>query len=472
MNYHRELTIVILAAGLGTRMKSARAKVLHSAGGQTLVEHVAGAALQLTSPDRVWVVVGHQADAVREVLSSRGVRFIEQAEQKGTGHALLVGRDALQDLPGALIVLYGDCPLISAATLQRLAGQHASSGAAATVITTVLDDPTGYGRVIHDASRNVLAIVEQKAASPEQLSIKEINSGIYCFDALPFWSHIGRIRPNNPAGEYYLTDIVGLFNESGLTVRSMRIYEPGEVLGINNRLELAQVDRVFRERKTRQLMLDGVTIEKPETVTIDGAVEIGPDTVIEPFAQILGRTTIGPGCRVGACSIVRDSRLAGEVEIGPFCFVASSVVGAGARIGPYARLRMDNVIEPGAHIGNFVELKNTKFGAGSKAMHLAYLGDSEVGPGANIGAGTITCNYDGVKKHKTRIGGGAFVGSNNTLVAPVEIGEGAYLGAGSVVTEKVPPGALALGRARQVNKEGWAARHKRRGISEPPAKAE
>ena len=458
-----ELTIVILAAGLGTRMKSAKAKVLHAAGGQTLVEHVVDTALELTSPERVSVVIGHQAPAVREALSDRGVRFIEQTEQKGTGHALLAGRDALEGMAGDLMVLYGDCPLISAATLRRLEAQHASSGAAATVITTILEDPTGYGRVIHDAERNVLAIVEQKAATPEQLSGKEINSGIYCFSAELFWAHIGRIRPNNPAKEYYLTDVVGLLNESGHKVRSMRIYDPGEVLGINNRVELAQVDKIFRERKATDLMLDGVTIEKPETVTIDKWARIGPDTVVEPFSQILGRTTIGPGCRVGACSIIRDSELAENVEVGPFSVVNTSTVAAGARIGPYARLRMENTVEAGAQVGNFVELKKTRLGAGSKAMHLAYLGDSEIGAGVNVGAGTITCNYDGLKKHKTKIGAGAFVGSNNTLVAPVEIGENAYLGAGSVITEKVPAGALGLGRARQVIKEGWAERHKRRG---------
>ncbi|MBI1791794.1 MAG: bifunctional UDP-N-acetylglucosamine diphosphorylase/glucosamine-1-phosphate N-acetyltransferase GlmU [Acidobacteria bacterium] len=449
------ITVVVLAAGLGTRMKSKRAKVLHRAGGQTLVEHVVDTALELTAAERVFVVVGHQADQVRQALDGRGAGFIEQIEQKGTGHALLVGREALAPLEGFLVVLYGDCPLISAATLRRLIDEQAASGAAATVITTLLDDPTGYGRMILDSERNVTAIVEQKAASPDQLAVREINSGMYCFRAELLWRHIGQIRPDNPAREYYLTDVVGLLHRAGHTVRAMRVDNAAEVLGINNRIELAGADRVLRDRKVRELMLEGVTIEKPETVTIDARVRIGPDTVIEAFAQILGGTRIGEGCRVGACSIVQDSDLAGGVEVLPFSMIGASRIEAGARIGPYARLRMGNHVEAGAHIGNFVELKKTHFGAGSKAMHLAYLGDAEIGRGVNVGAGTITCNYDGRKKHQTTVGDGVFIGSNNTLVAPVEIGEGGYTAAGSVITDKVPPGALALGRARQVNKEGW-----------------
>src|SRR5437762_1513438 len=313
-----ELTIVILAAGLGTRMKSAKAKVLHRAGGQTLIEHVVDTALQLTPPDRVFVVVGHQADQVRQALGARGVGFIEQTEQKGTGHALMVGREALSPLPGRLMVLYGDCPLISAGTLRRLIGQQRESAAAATLITTLLEDPTGYGRVIADAAGRVEAIVEQKAATSEQLLVKEINSGIYCFAAAEFWVHIGRIRPDNPAKEYYLTDIVEILGRAGHSVRSMRISDPAEVLGINNRIELAKVDALFRGRKLEELMLAGVTIEKPETVTIDSSVRIGMDTVVEPFARILGSTTIGEECLIGACSILRDSRLGRRVVVGPF----------------------------------------------------------------------------------------------------------------------------------------------------------
>lgn len=458
-----ELTIVILAAGLGTRMKSAKAKVLHAAGGRTLIEHVVGTALQLTPPERIFVVIGHQADKVRQTLAPYGVGFIEQREQKGTGHALLAGREVLAPLPGRLMILYGDCPLISAASLRRLLEEQRQSGASGALITTLLDEPSGYGRVLLDSSGGVRVIVEQKAATPEQLLVREINSGIYCFDAADFWARIGEIRPDNPAREYYLTDIVEILNRAGESVRAMRIEDPAEVLGINNRIELAKVDAVFRGRKAEELMLAGVTIEKPETVSIDADVRIGPDSVVEPFTRILGRTAIGSECRIGACSILEDATLGDRVWVGPFTSIAASRLDDDAQVGPYARLRMGAHVEPGAHVGNFVELKKTRLGGGSKAMHLAYLGDSEIGRGVNIGAGTITCNYDGARKHPTAIGDGAFVGSNSTLVAPVQIGEGAYLGAGSVITKTVPPDALALGRARQVVKEDWARRRRNEG---------
>ncbi len=450
------VTIVILAAGLGTRMKSKKAKVLHKAGGMTLVENVLRAALRMTTPDRIFVVTGHQAESVEEILKPYGVGFIRQTEQKGTGHALAVGRDKLAPHPGRLVVLYGDTPLLSEATLRALLARHQESGAAATVITTLLDDPTGYGRILTDDRGQILGIVEQKAATPEQLAIREINSGIYCFDGELLWKHIGEIQPNNPAREYYLTDMIEILRAAGHSSVTLRVADPSELLGINSRVELAEVDRILRDRKVRELMLGGVTIEKPETVAIDPEVSIGPDTIIGPFVQLLGKTVIGENCLIGACSIIKDSRLADEVEIGAFTSIGTSTVEEGAHIGPYARLRMGNHIEAGAHIGNFVELKNTNLGAGAKAMHLAYLGDSTVGRKVNVGAGTITCNYDGRKKHKTLIGENAFVGSNSTLVAPVEIGPDSYIAAGSVVTVAVPPEALAIGRGRQVNKDGYA----------------
>lgn len=440
-------------------MKSSKAKVLHRAGGKTLIEHVVDTALTLTTPERIFVVVGHQADRVREAASSRGVQFIEQSEQKGTGHALMAGRDALSPLGGLLMVLSGDCPLISSATLGRLISVHRKSEAAATVITTIVDDPTGYGRVLQYGDR-VLAIVEQKAATPEQLAIREINSGNYCFQATEFWAHIDEIHPDNPAREYYLTDMIGILNRAGGTVGAMRIGDPEEALGINNKVELAKVDALFRSRKVEELMLAGVTIERPETVTIDAGVSIGMDTVIEPFSRILGATTIGEQCAIGACSIIEDSTLGDRVLVRPFTSITGSQIGDGAQIGPYARLRPGSRIETGAHVGNFVELKNTRLGAGSKANHLAYLGDSDIGQRVNVGAGTITCNYDGKKKHPTKIADGVFVGSNSTLVAPIEIGEGAYLAAGSVITHPVPPDALAIGRSRQLNKDGWARKRR------------
>ncbi len=454
------LSIVILAAGLGTRMKSKQAKVLHQAGGKTLVEHVAGTALELVPPQRVFVVVGNQAEKVQQALASRGVQFVPQPEQLGTGHALTVCREAVSRLGGDVVVLYGDCPLLSPATLRRLVERQREGKSAATLITTELEDPTGYGRILRDEDGGVRAIVEQKAATPEQLSIREINSGIYCFNGDLLWRYLGQIEMNRVAKEYYLTDVVEIFRRAGYPVQPLLIEDPAELLGINTRVELAQVDGVFRARKVRQLMLDGVTIERPETVTVDLDVEVGRDTVIEPFARLLGRTRVGEDCRIGACSILRETVLAEDVEVRPFSYIDDCTVGQGARIGPYSRLRMKASVGAQAQIGNFVELKKTHLGAGSKSQHLAYLGDATIGERVNIGAGTITCNYDGQKKHETKIADGAFIGSNSTLIAPIEIGEGAYVAGGSVVTDPVPPESLALGRARQTVKEGWAKKRK------------
>ncbi len=455
------VTVVILAAGLGTRMKSRQAKVLHTAGGRTLIEHVVSTALELTPPERVFVVVGHQAEAVRAAVRTPGIGFIEQKEQKGTGHALLVAREALSGLDGYLVVVYGDGPLLRTATLRSLIDAATAAGDAAGVLLSAqMEDPTGYGRVLRGVSNQVTAIMEQKAATPEQLAIREANMGIYCYRADLFWRHVDEIRPDNPAREYYLTDMVEILARAGHSVLALEIGDPRECLGINNRVELAEADRLLRERAARHWMLEGVTIEKPETVSIDAGASIGMDTVVEPFARILGDTSIGENCRIGAGAILRDSVLADGVAIGAYTVVESSRIGGGASVGPFARLRMGNEVGADAHVGNFVELKKTRFGAGAKAGHLAYLGDAEVGEQSNIGAGTITCNYDGKRKHPTAIGKGAFVGSNSTLVAPLEIGDGAYLGAGSVITETVPADALALGRARQVVKPEWAARRR------------
>ena len=452
-----DVTVVILAAGLGTRMKSKQAKVLHCAGGQTLIRHAVDAACAIASPERIFVVVGHQADEVSRNVAERGVRFIRQIEQRGTGHALLCGRDDLLRLGGLLVIFYGDCPLILPSTLAQLVERQRDSGAAATLISTHLKNPTGYGRVIRVAeSHDVAAIVEQKAANPQQLAVHEINAGIYCFEAGLFWDAIQELTPNNPANEYYLTDMVEILIGREQRVQDFHVTDFTELLGINNRIDLAAADRVFRDRKVHQLMLDGVTIEKPETVTIDSQVRVGMDSVIESFAQLRGATTVGERCRIGACSIVTDSRLGDAVEIGPFTVVAKSTLEHGVHAGPFARLRMDNYVAANARIGNFVELKKTRMGAGAKAGHLAYLGDSEIGAETNIGAGAITCNYDGMNKNVTKIGEKAFVGSNSTLVAPLEIADHTYIAAGSVITKTVPEDALAIGRARQENKEGYA----------------
>jgi bifunctional UDP-N-acetylglucosamine pyrophosphorylase/glucosamine-1-phosphate N-acetyltransferase len=457
-----QINVVILAAGLGTRMKSKRAKVLHRAGGMSLIEHVVQASGAIAPAAHTTVVVGHQAEQVRALLAPSGLHFVEQTEQKGTGHALLACRPSLVSEPGLVVVLYGDCPLLSPATLAELVQRQSASDAAATLITTRLNDPTGYGRIVFGDEGNVDAIVEHKVATPAQLAIPFINSGIYCFRADLLWKHLPEIQPDNPAHEYYLTDIVEILGRAGHTVAAMEVENSAELLGINTRVELAAVDRIFRERKVQELMLAGVTIEKPETVTIDSGVRIGEDSIVGPFAQILGHTEIGEDCRIGACSIVQDSILASGVEIAPFTSVVDSHIETGAMVGPFARLRQGNRVGKDARIGNFVELKNTRFGNGAKANHLAYLGDSDIGDRTNIGAGTITCNYDGVSKNKTHIGKGAFIGSNSTLVAPLDIGDSSYIGAGSVITDPVPPETLALGRARQVNKDGWAAKRKKK----------
>jgi bifunctional UDP-N-acetylglucosamine pyrophosphorylase/glucosamine-1-phosphate N-acetyltransferase len=332
------INVVILAAGLGTRMKSKHAKVLHRAGGLTLVEHVVNAATGLTTPEHVTVVVGSQAEQVKASLAHAGVQFVEQKEQKGTGHALLMCRDALASQGGLVLVTYGDGPLLSRATLQQLVDRQASSDGAATLITTRLDDPTGYGRIIHGKDGEVQAIVEQKAATPQQLAIPLINSGIYCFRADLLWKHISEIGTNNAAREYYLTDIVEILNRAGHKVAALEVSDSQELLGINTRAELAVVDKIFRERKVRELMREGVTIEKPETVTIDGGVRIGADSIVGPFAQILGQTEIGEDCRIGACSIVENSKLADRVQVAPFTSVADSHIEAEAKIGPFAHL--------------------------------------------------------------------------------------------------------------------------------------
>ncbi len=450
-----QATVVILAGGQGTRMKSKMAKVLHKAGGKSLVEHAIAVAQGIAPLERIFVVVGHQAEAVRAVATAAGVGSIHQKEQLGTGHAVMCGEDQLVGLEGVLVVINGDCPMITSNSLRQLVELFESTGSGCSMITTDLDDPTGYGRIVREPDGDVLAIVEHKAATDEQRRIPEINAGFYCFDSKAFWKHVHEIRTDNPAGEYYLTDMVEILLRAGHRVTALKIADSSELVGINNRLELASADKIMRDRTVRQLMVDGVTIVRPETVTIDASVRIGMDTVVEPFAQITGNTVIGENCRIGASSIIADSQLGDEVEVFPFSMVSACSLESKVHVGPFARLRMGAHLEQSSHVGNFVELKKTRLGAGSKSMHLAYLGDSVIGSKVNIGAGTITCNYDGKKKHQTRIGDGAFVGSNSTLVAPVEIGAGAYVAAGSAITHSVPDKTLALGRARQVIKEGW-----------------
>jgi bifunctional UDP-N-acetylglucosamine pyrophosphorylase/glucosamine-1-phosphate N-acetyltransferase len=454
------LTVVILAAGLGTRMNSKRAKVLHQAGGDTLLNHVIRAALNVAPPERIVAVIGHQAEDVRRTVTSPGIRFVEQIEQKGTGHATLCARELAASADNHLLILNGDGPLLTAGTLNRLLELANSPGLAGALVTTEVADPAGYGRIVRDDRGTIAAIVEQKAATPEQLRIREINTGVYCFDARLFWEHIEQLTPDNPAREYYLTDMVEILRRHGHRVAPLLVADETELLGINTRVELAAADKILRQRKANELMLSGVTIEYPETVTIDAGVEIGQDSIVESNVQLRGRTRIGANCRIGTGSVLRDCVIDDGVTILPYVVAEASSIGAQAFVGPFARLRMNAEAAEQTHIGNFVELKKTKLGAGAKANHLAYLGDASIGSGVNIGAGTITCNYDGRHKHQTRIGENVFVGSNSTLVAPLEISEGAYIAAGSVITKDVEPDALALGRAYQVDKPGWAKRRR------------
>ena len=455
----QNVTVVILAAGLGTRMKSKKAKVLHEAGGDTLLNHVIRAALPLAPAENIVAVVGHQAEEVRASVSTPGVRFALQEEQKGTGHAVACARDLI-DTSGQLLILNGDGPLIKTPTLESFLGNGEQSGIAGSVITTEVGNPTGYGRIIRDGDGRIEAIVEQKAASREQLAIVEINTGVYWFDAALFWRYLGEIQPNNEAGEYYLTDMVGILRRHGHAVTAQLVADETELLGINTRLELAVADRILRQRKTEALMLAGVTIEKPETVTIDVDVEVGQDTVIEAHVELRGATRIGVDCRIGTGSVFRDCEIADTTHILPYVVAEGAKIGHSALVGPFSRLRRNTMVGDRCHIGNYVELKNTTMERGSKANHLAYLGDAFIGEATNVGAGTITCNYDGAHKHPTRIEDHVFVGSNSTLIAPLTVGSGAYIAAGSVITEDVARDALAVGRSRQTDKPGWAKRRR------------
>ena len=453
------LAAVVLAAGKGTRMKSRRAKVLHEMGGRPLAWYAVKRALDAgASP--VVVVVGHQAEAVEAALVASlpgaPLRFAVQEKQLGTAHAVLAARRGLRGFDGPVAILSGDVPLLETETLLRVVRARARARAPLAFATMTLDAPRGYGRVVRDAGGRPARIVEERDATEAERAIGEVNAGLYCADATFLWKGLARIDAENAQDEFYLTDLVAMAaRRDGAVAVDVA---PEEASGVNDREELARAAKVLLRRRARALMRAGVTIEDPDRFDCDEGVEIGPDTVIEPGARLLGRTRVGAACRIGAGVILRDAVLDAQVTVLPYTVVNESTIGARAIVGPFSRLRPGSTIEEEAHVGNFVETKKTVLGKGAKANHLSYLGDSVVGAGANVGAGTITCNYDGEKKHPTRIGAGAFIGSDSILVAPIEIGDRAYIAAGSVVTESVPDGALALGRARQVTKEGWVDR--------------
>ncbi|MCU1309628.1 MAG: N-acetylglucosamine-phosphate uridyltransferase [Candidatus Angelobacter sp.] len=456
-NSNQRVAIAIMAAGKGTRLKSKRPKVLHEIGGRPLLEHVIRAAEQVVPAKDIFSIIGHEAESVRAAVQHTGVGFVVQAEQRGTGHAVMCARPALQNYDHVL-VLSGDVPLIRAETIRQLRDFHLQQRASMTILTALPDDPTGYGRIIRKSRKgaDVKAIVEQKALNKAQAKTKEINSGIYAFATADLWQHIERITTNNAHGEFYLTDMAALLVKAKKRVVALPAANVMEVLGANTLAEMVMLDANMRQQKCAALLASGVTIFRPETCVIDSEVEIGPDTVVEPFVQILGKTRIGQDCRIRSFSVIKDSEIADGVSVKPGCIFDEAKVARGAVIGPYSHLRPGSDIGENAHVGNFVETKKTRLGKGSKANHLTYLGDAEIGEGVNVGAGTITCNYDGVHKHLTRIEDGVFVGSDSTLVAPVTIGKGAYIGAASCITEDVPADSLALGRSKQVVKDGWA----------------
>jgi bifunctional UDP-N-acetylglucosamine pyrophosphorylase/glucosamine-1-phosphate N-acetyltransferase len=453
--------IAILAAGKGTRLKSKRAKVLHSIGGKPLLRHVLDAVLQKSLPEQVFVVVGHQAEEVEQTVAAIGVRFIRQTEQLGTGHAVQCLRDAV-GTSSDLLVLSGDVPLIRPETIARLRDFHHAQQAAMTILTARPENSFGYGRVLRvsPTDAEVAAIIEQKALTPEQQNLGEINSGIYAFRTETLYRHIDSLRAHNAHGEYYLTDMAAILRAAGELVVALEINDATEVLGANTVAEMMQLDAALRLKTAQRLMAEGVTIYRPETCVIDADVTAGPDTIIEPFVQLLGKTRIGEDCHIRSYSVIQNSTLGDNVLVRNSCVLDHSTIEDGASIGPFAHLRPESHIGREAHVGNFVETKKTRLGDRSKAGHLAYLGDTEIGSDCNIGAGVITCNYDGTHKHPTAIGDGVFVGSNSTLVAPVALEDNSYVGAASCITKPVPAGALALGRAPQAVKLGWVEKRR------------
>lgn len=456
-----QIAIVILAAGKGTRLKSKRAKVLHEIGGKALLQHVVDAASQVVPPHDIFAVVGHQAETVQAALQSRGIQFVMQEQQYGTGHALQCAERATRGYEH-VIVLSGDVPLLRPETIIALRDFHMQQRPAMTILSATVEHPEGYGRIIRKSANkpDVIDIVEQKSLRPGQEKIREINSGIYAFKRETLYEFINDLSDENPHKELYLTDMARIFAHAGQRVVVMDAADPAEIFGANTIPEMMELDRAMRMEIARRLMLNGVIIQRPATVVIDSNVEVGPDTVIEPYAQLLGNTKVGSGCRIRSFSVLEDSVLGDNVTVRQSCVITSSQIADGAILGPFAHLRPGCVIGEGAHIGNFVEGKNIRMGKGSKANHLTYLGDSEIGSGCNIGAGTITCNYDGQLKHRTIIGNGVFIGSDSTLIAPLVVGDGAYVAAASCITEDVPEDALALGRPQQSVKPGWAARRR------------
>ncbi len=452
------IRILILAAGKSTRMKSKKAKVLHPVGGVPLIHHVLRAAREI-SPD-VSIVVGRQAEEVKALAPE--ATFVEQTQQLGTGHAVMAARQHLAEYTGDLVVLPGDVPLIEAATLQRFLKFHVDGGFKASVLTADAPNPYGYGRVVRRNVDEIEAIVEHRDASPEIRLITEINSGIYVFNAPVLFEALSKTQNNNAQKEYYLTDVIGVLVNQGQKAGVFKVEKVDEILGINTRQELAAIDRIMRRRKCEALMTEGVSIIDPESTFIDETVQIGPDTVIYPSVQITGATVIGEDATIHSFSRISNSQIGGRSTVLDGCIIMDSSVGEDVSVGPYAHIRMGAALANKVKVGNFVEIKKSTLDSGTKSMHLTYLGDATIGKNVNIGAGTITCNYDGVAKHPTHIEDGVFIGSDSQLIAPVRVGKGAYVAAGSSITDDVPPGSLAIARGRQTVKEEWVKTRKKK----------
>jgi bifunctional UDP-N-acetylglucosamine pyrophosphorylase / glucosamine-1-phosphate N-acetyltransferase len=456
-----DIHVVVLAAGKGTRMKSALPKVLHVAGGRRLIDHALAAAATL-SPTSIVVVVGHEAELLKEAIGKRpGLTFALQEPQLGTGHALLQAEPLLRGATGTLVLLSGDVPLLRPQTLDALIRLHEARRAAATVVTAVVDAPDGYGRIVRE-NGEIAAIVEHKDASPVERAIHEINSGVYAFDIGPLFDALRDIGSSNAQGEYYLPDLVKMYRARALPVEALALEDAREIAGVNGRKELADVGSILKTTKNDELMAAGVTLVDPASAFIGPDVTIGADSVIQPGVYLEGSTRIGAKCLIHSGVRIVNSVVDDGAIVNNFCVIIDSHISSGAIVGPFAHLRPQSDVGENAHVGNFVELKKTRLGRGSKANHLSYLGDATIGEKVNIGAGTITCNYDGTTKHPTVIEDGAFVGSDTQLIAPVRVGKGAYVAAGSSITTDVPADALAISRGKQINKPGWAAVKRRK----------
>lgn len=452
-----DLLAVILAAGKGTRMKSALPKVLHRVGGKAMVEHVLDAAKGAGSSRNI-VVIGFGAEKVQDALGSNA-EFVIQAEQLGTGHAVQQTAGLLQAFKGTVMVLCGDTPLLEGELLAKLYAEHKAQKAVATVLTAIMPNPSGYGRVIRDDSGQVVKIVEQKDATPAELAVNEVNTGIYCFERAALFEALSGINCANNQGEYYLTDVIGIMAAQKARVWAIAAEEYEQTFGINSRVQLADAEKILRKRKLKALMENGVTIMDPDTTFVDAEVNIASDTIIYPFTWLEGRTAIGSGCEIGPNTRLQNAKVGDNATL-HFTYAHDCEIKNDVTVGPYVHLRPNTVLSEGVKVGNFVEVKNSIVGQNSKIPHLSYIGDTDMGAKVNIGSGTITVNYDGKHKHRTVIEDGAFIGCNTNLVAPVKVGSGAYVGAGSTITKDVPGEALGVARARQTNIDGWVKKHK------------